>query len=107
MRAAAAVHVRHLKKNALNRFIYDTARGMASLSGGQLLSKHAEETPFKNAIRFDHKNHKFDFREMEKWSTYLACGLTEQRFQVGDVILSWLPQHFSEQVSYPLYCTRD
>jgi acyl-CoA synthetase (AMP-forming)/AMP-acid ligase II len=73
-------------------------RGMASLSGGQRIEELAKKFPYKNAIRYEHKNQKFSFKDIHRHSDDLACGFLEQRFQPGDIVLSWLPEHFSEQV---------
>ena len=99
MRATAAVYVRRLSQAAVRDIVKNGSRGMASLSGGQMLSQLAKESPHKNAIRYEHKNQKYAFKDLEFYAEAIACGFTEHGFRPGDKVLSWLPLHFSEQVS--------
>jgi non-ribosomal peptide synthetase component E (peptide arylation enzyme) len=85
-------------KNSSSCFMRLHGRGMASLTGGQKVEELAKQLPFKNAIRYEHKNQKYSFKDINQHSEDLACGFLEQGFQPGDIVLSWLPEHFSEQV---------
>mmetsp|Transcript_2700 Transcript_2700/g.3196 ORF Transcript_2700/g.3196 Transcript_2700/m.3196 type:complete len:313 (+) Transcript_2700:62-1000(+) len=73
-------------------------RSLASLSGGQAVAKIADEFPHMDAVRFLHKNQKFAFKDVDTNAEEIACGFCEQGFQPGDIVLSWIPNHFSEQV---------
>jgi len=72
-------------------------RGMASISGGQAIANLADQLPFMDIVRYDHKNVKWTYKHVDHFADAIATGLLEQGFQPGDVILSWLPLHFAEQ----------
>lgn len=81
-----------------------TSRSFVSSSpvaaaGGLQLKEMATENPYKDVVRFDHKNRKWNLQHVDYYSEALAIGLLETGLQPGDVVLSWLPQHFSESVS--------
>lgn len=97
---AASVLVRQLNRPAVRAVLTNGARGMASLSGGQTIAQLAKEFPHMDAVRYEHKNQKFALKDVNHFAESLACGFIEQGFQPGDVVLSWLPEHFSEQVSF-------
>jgi hypothetical protein len=103
IRATAAVYVRQLSRTAVRDIVKNGGRGMASLSGGQMLSQLANEFPHMNAVRYEHKNQKYAFKDLEYFAESIACGFTEQGFRPGDKVLSWLPLHFSEQVSHVFF----
>lgn len=96
---AATLFARRISRPAASR-AFIASRGMASLSGGQTVAQLAEQFPHMDAVRYDHKNQKFAYKDVDHYSEALACGFVEQGFQPGDIVLSWLPAHFSEQVSY-------
>lgn len=73
-------------------------RPMASLSGGQAIAQLAEELPFVDVVRYEHKNLKWTLHHVNQYAEALATGFLEQGLQPGDVVLSWLPLHFAEQV---------
>jgi acyl-CoA synthetase (AMP-forming)/AMP-acid ligase II len=99
MRAASAL-VRTLNRPAVRGVLANSiSRSMASLSGGQAVAQLAKELPHKDAVRYEHKNQKFAFKDVDFHAESLACGFVEQGFRPGDIVLSWLPDHFSEQVS--------
>lgn len=99
MRAASVV-VRTLNRPAVRGVLTNSiSRSMASLSGGQAVAQLAKELPHKDAVRYEHKNQKFAFKDIDFHAESLACGFVEQGFRPGDIVLSWLPDHFSEQVS--------
>ncbi len=66
---------------------------------GQALAKLAEERPEMDVVRYHHKNVKWSFKHVEFFSDCLATGFLDMGLAPGDVVLSWLPSHFSEQVS--------
>jgi hypothetical protein len=68
-------------------------------SGGSLLTKLATDNPYKDVVRYEHKNRKWNLQHVDYYSEALAIGLLENGLQPGDVVLSWLSPHFSESVS--------
>jgi hypothetical protein len=71
----------------------------STLSIGQALAKLAEKRPEMDVVRYHHKNVKWSFKHVEFFSDCLATGFLDMGLAPGDVVLSWLPSHFSEQVS--------
>jgi hypothetical protein len=69
-------------------------------TGGSTLTQMAKENPYKDVVRYEHKNRKWNLQHVDFYSEALAIGLLENGLQPGDVVLSWLPAHFSESVSY-------
>ena len=74
-------------------------RGLASMAGGAHLKELAEANPYKDVVRYEHKNRKWNLNHVDFYSEALAIGLLENGLQPGDVVLSWLPEHLSESVS--------
>lgn len=72
----------------------------AAPSAGTALSVLASQNPHVDVIRYEHKNLKWTLKNVDKNSDALAIGLLDQGFTKGDVVLSWLPDHFAEQVSF-------
>ena len=70
----------------------------ASLSGGQQLEALSSDFPHKDVVRYEHKNRTWTLQHVHYYSEALAIGLMENGFQAGDVVLSLLPPHLSEQV---------
>ena len=66
--------------------------------GGQWLSSLTQENPHINVVRYHHKNRVWTLQHVEYYSEALAIGFVETGLKQGDVVLSWLAQHFSEQV---------
>jgi hypothetical protein len=73
---------------------------MSSLAGGTALKQLATDMPYKEAIRYEHKNVKWTFHHIDYFADALATGIVETGIAPGDVVLSWLPLHFAEQVSH-------
>ena len=71
----------------------------ASATAGQTLASLASDSPHKEVIRYEHKNVKWTLSHVEYFADCLAVGLLENGLAPGDAMLSWLPSHFSEQVS--------
>jgi non-ribosomal peptide synthetase component E (peptide arylation enzyme) len=78
---------------------------LSSQTGGSMLAQIAKENPYKDVVRYEHKNRKWNLHHVDYYSEALAIGLLENGLQPGDVVLSWLPAHFSESVSY-IMCMR-
>lgn len=74
------------------------AQGMATASGGSLLTQLATKNPYKDVVRYEFKNRKWNLQHVDFYSDALAIGLLDSGLQPGDVVLSWLPAHFSESV---------
>lgn len=72
---------------------------LSTTSGGSTLTQLAKENPYKEVVRYEHKNRKWNLQHVDYYSEALAIGLLENGLQPGDVVLSWLPAHFSESVS--------
>jgi non-ribosomal peptide synthetase component E (peptide arylation enzyme) len=70
-----------------------------SSSGGSVLTQLAKENPYKDVVRYEFKNRKWNLQHVDFYSEAMAVGLLENGLQPGDVVLSWLPAHFSESVS--------
>jgi non-ribosomal peptide synthetase component E (peptide arylation enzyme) len=67
--------------------------------GGQKLASMTAENPHVDVVKYTHKNRTWTLNHVDYFSKALAIGLTENGLQSGDVVLSWLPEHFSEQAS--------
>lgn len=77
-----------------------------SLSGGNLLSQLSKENPHMDVVRYEHKNRKWSYNHVEFYSEALALGLLDTGLVPGDVVLSWLPQHFSESMVIQFACSK-
>ena len=78
-------------------------RAFASANAGSTLSLLTKENPHVDVVRYEHKNRKWSLNHVEYYSEALAIGLVEKGLIPGDVVLCYLPLHFSEAVS-PLAC---
>jgi hypothetical protein len=67
-------------------------------TGGQMVKEMAITTPHKDVIRYEWKNQTFSLEHINFYSEALAVGITENGLTTGDVVLSWLPEHWSENV---------
>jgi len=74
--------------------------------GGSLLTKLAKENPYKDVVRYEFKNRKWNLQHVDFYSEALAVGLMENGLQPGDVVLSWLPAHFSESMVLQFACSK-
>ena len=83
---------------AAKKYISSTSIS-SSNSGGSLLTQLAKENPYKDVVRYEFKNRKWNLQHVDFYSEAMAVGLLENGLQPGDVVLSWLPAHFSESVS--------
>lgn len=100
MRSASSVTRRLIQSSFISGRTCNVSsvRRMASLTGGHALTQLATDLPHMDAIRYEHKNVKWSFRDINYYSHALACGLLDLGLQPGDKVLSWLPSHLSEQV---------
>jgi acyl-CoA synthetase (AMP-forming)/AMP-acid ligase II len=98
-RLLRAVATRSLARSAATQIQRTSRLALSTATGGALLSELAKENPYKDVVRYEHKNRKWSLQHVDFYSDSLATGLLENGLQPGDVVLSWLPQHFSESVS--------
>lgn len=71
----------------------------AAAAGGPQVKELAAANPYKDVVRYEHKNRKWNLQHVDFYSEALAIGLLETGLKPGDVVLSWLPGHLSESVS--------
>jgi len=88
------------------RPIAQASRVFLSTSGGSALNAIAEENPYKEVVRYEHKNRKWNLQHVDYYSDALSIGLLENGLQPGDVVLSWLPPHFSESMVLQFACSK-
>jgi hypothetical protein len=81
-------------------------RSVSTRSGGSLLKELATDNPYKDVVRFEFKNRKWNLQHVDFYSDALAVGLLENGLQPGDVVLSWLPPHFSESMVLQFACSK-
>ncbi|KAG7352860.1 AMP-binding enzyme [Nitzschia inconspicua] len=79
---------------------------MATVNGGSLLKKMATENPYKDVVRYEFKNRKWNLQHVDFYSDALATGFLDSGLQPGDVVLSWLPGHFSESMVLQFACSK-
>eukprot|EP00580_Thalassiosira_gravida_P001808 CAMPEP_0201608732 /NCGR_PEP_ID=MMETSP0492-20130828/8704_1 /ASSEMBLY_ACC=CAM_ASM_000837 /TAXON_ID=420259 /ORGANISM="Thalassiosira gravida, Strain GMp14c1" /LENGTH=324 /DNA_ID=CAMNT_0048073683 /DNA_START=8 /DNA_END=982 /DNA_ORIENTATION=+ len=84
----------------------NNSRGVATMSAGDALARLASDHPHQEIIRYEHKNVKWTLKHVDYYSDALACGLVDAGLQPGDVVLSWLPMHFSEQHILQFACSK-
>lgn len=71
-----------------------------------MLKQFAKENPYKDVVRYEHKNRKWSLQHVDFYSEALAIGLLENGLQPGDVVLSWLPSHLSESMVLQFACSK-
>jgi len=81
-------------------------RQMATVTGGNALTELAIQRPHMDAVRYEHKNVKWTFRDVNYYADSLACGLLDMDLQPGDKILSWLPSHLAELHILQFACSK-
>jgi non-ribosomal peptide synthetase component E (peptide arylation enzyme) len=69
-----------------------------STTAGASLAELAAESPHVDVVRYEHKNLKLTLKGVDYNADALAAGLLDCGLVPGDVVLSWLPSHFAEQV---------
>ena len=73
-------------------------RTFAAVSGGNQIAALSAENPNLDVVRYTHKSRTWTTQHVQYYSEALAIGFLEMGFKSGDVVLSWLPEHFSETV---------
>jgi phage tail sheath gpL-like len=91
--AAAAASLSRVGSGAVTATSY--GRSLSSVAQLQALTA---ENPYTDVVHYTHKNRTWSMQHVDYYSTALAIGLAENGLTVGDKVLSWLPQHFAEQV---------
>jgi hypothetical protein len=81
-----------------------TATAATATTGGQQLANMTAANPHVDVVNYHHKNRTWTLNHVDYFSKALAIGFTENGLQRGDVVLSWLPAHFSEQAS-TVFCS--
>jgi len=81
-------------------------KNKATISAGDILQKLSEDYPHVEVIRYEHKNLKWTLKHINHFSNALAIGFLDVGFKPGDVVLSWLPSHFSEQHILQFACSK-
>jgi len=82
------------------------AKCMSTTNGGSLLTELAKDNPYKDVVRYEYKNRKWNLQHVDYYSESLANGLLETGLQPGDVVLSWLLPHFSESMVIQFACSK-
>lgn len=112
MTPTASILLRQLSRHstralpALSRSFFSNGMKKASPSAGSALSVLASEAPYVDVVRYEHKNVKWTLKNIDTNSEALAIGLLDQGFTKGDVVLSWLPEHFAEQHILQFACSK-
>ena len=98
-----SIMIRSFAANALRQAARRSAvRTFAATAGGSQVDALASANPNLDVVRYEHKNITWTTRHVQYYSESLAIGFLEMGFTAGDVVLSWMPEHFSEQVSVSL-----
>lgn len=77
-----------------------------TICAGDILQRLSEDYPHVEVIRYEHKNLKWTLKHINHFSNALAIGFLDIGFKPGDVVLSWLPPHFSEQHILQFACSK-
>lgn len=67
-------------------------------TGGQQIAALSQSLPHLDVVQYEHKNRVWSLQHVDYYSEALAIGIVENGLQTGDVVLSWMPDHFAEQV---------
>ena len=70
------------------------------LTGGAQIQQLKEANPHIDVVQYEHKNRTWTTHHVDYYAEAVAIGLAENGLIPGDVVLSWLPQHFSESVRF-------
>lgn len=73
---------------------------MEQAAGGHYLKTLVADNPYTDVVQYEHQNRTFTVNDIEKNADALAIGIAENGLQTGDVVLSYLPEHFNEQVRF-------
>ena len=69
-----------------------------SLVGGLRIGQLKEENKHINVVRYEHKNRTWTVHHVDYFSEAMAIGFLDAGFIPGDVVLSTMPEHWSETV---------
>lgn len=100
--------LRQLTRQAPRLFrptVATSARRSMTTAGAQL-RELASQSPHVDVIRYEHKNQKFTLQHVDNHADSLASGLLDCGLVPGDVVLSWLPNHFAEQHILQFACSK-
>ena len=75
-----------------------TTTSTTSLVGGLRIQEMKQENKHINVVRYEHKNRTWTVHHVDFYSEMLAIGFLDGGFLPGDVVLSWMPEHWSETV---------
>ena len=67
-------------------------------TGGAALAELKTASPHVDVVRYEHKNRTWSLNHVDYYATAMAIGFIDGGLAPSDVVLSWLPEHFSEQV---------
>jgi hypothetical protein len=85
---------------------FATAAAAASKTAGDTLTEVRKLNPHKEILRYEHKNVKWTMKHVDDFSEMLAIGFLETGLTKGDAVLSWLPDHWSEQHILQFACSK-
>lgn len=80
-------------------------RTLATTAGAALADLKAA-TPHMDVVRYEHKNRTWSLNHVDYYATAMAIGLIDAGLQPSDVVLSVLPEHFSEQMILQFACSK-
>uniref|UniRef100_A0A7S3L418 AMP-dependent synthetase/ligase domain-containing protein n=1 Tax=Amphora coffeiformis TaxID=265554 RepID=A0A7S3L418_9STRA len=78
----------------------------AMATGGAALADLKAASPHVDVVRYEHKNRTWSLNHVDYYSTAMAIGFIDGGLRPSDVILSWLPEHFSEQMILQFACSK-
>jgi len=82
-----------------------SARRNMTTAGAQL-QELAAQSPHVDVLRYEHKNLKFTLQHVNGHADSLAIGFLDCGLEPGDIVLSWLPDHFAEQHILQFACSK-
>ena len=71
---------------------------LSKVAGGTFLKSLVNDNPYTDVVQYQHQNRVFTVKDVDYNAEALAIGIAENGLIPGDVVLSYLPQHFNEQV---------
>eukprot|EP00527_Entomoneis_sp_CCMP2396_P002078 CAMPEP_0198143020 /NCGR_PEP_ID=MMETSP1443-20131203/5651_1 /TAXON_ID=186043 /ORGANISM="Entomoneis sp., Strain CCMP2396" /LENGTH=278 /DNA_ID=CAMNT_0043806157 /DNA_START=185 /DNA_END=1021 /DNA_ORIENTATION=+ len=74
--------------------------------GGDIVKHLTLQNPHVNVVRYEHKNLLFTLHHVQFNSEAMAIGFLEAGLIPGDVVLSWLPEHFAENMILQFACSK-
>lgn len=77
-----------------------------ALVGGLRISQMKEENKHVSVVRYEHKNRTWTVHHVDYFSIALAIGFLDAGFLPGDVVLSCMPEHWSESMVLQFACSK-